>query len=103
MRSEVVGSTCEETLVRWCATQHIPSLVRVVALPRTQFVQSFLLTKTLAWQSGKTGKRDAVQAIMDDFIRFESEARKRESSPSDTRRFSEAVAGLDQSSPYAAL
>ena len=64
--------TCE-----WCATQRKPGLVRVAAIPRAQFFNHVVDTDIyiVKWQ----GKKRRIQAIMDEFTRFEAEARiKRE-------------------------
>ena len=61
----------------WCATQRKLGLVRVAAIPRAQFFNHVVDTDiyVVKWQ----GKKRRIQAIMDEFTRFEAEARiKRE-------------------------
>ena len=102
MRSEVVGSTCEDTLVSGVPRSLFQALSGWLPFLGLSSSNHFSRRRHLRGKVARLEKR-RIQAIMDDCTRFESEARKRESAPSDTRGFSEAVAGLDQSSPYAAL
>ena len=68
---------CLKSWVACAKTQRKPGLVRVAAIPRAQFFNHVVDTDIyiVKWQ----GKKRRIQAIMDEFTRFEADARvKRE-------------------------